>query len=124
MLIYRKGRGAGLGSEGFTLLEVMISLALLAGVVFTVLASLSFHMGVVQRSTDTVVATMLGRRMAEEAALGGAPAAGTGSFDPPYERFSWGLARTGTEVPGIERVGITVGPGGKDYVSFVSFFEE
>ena len=48
--------------EGFTLLEVMIALAVLAGVVVTVLSTLNYHLGVASRSSDLVTASILGKK--------------------------------------------------------------
>jgi general secretion pathway protein I len=107
---------------GFTLLEVMISLAILAGVVLTVISSLSYHLSVVAGNREMVTAVMLGREKAEEAALFGLPEADAGAFPAPFDRFSWGMVKTDTEVPGLKRVGITISREGADSVSFVSYF--
>lgn len=109
---------------GFTLLEVMISLAILAGVIFTALSSLSYHMGVAAGGRDTVTAALLAREKAEEAALLGIPKESKGGFEAPLERFSWRLQTAETEFPGLKRVEVTVEWEGKEGVSFVSYLEK
>jgi general secretion pathway protein I len=120
----KKAWGAVGVDGGFTLLEVMISLAILAGVVFTVLTSLTYHMGVVARGQDTVTASLLGREKAEEAALLGLPGKEAGVFAAPVEKFSWRLNTAETELPGLKRVDVIVEWEGKDGVSFVSYHEK
>ena len=43
-------RGA---SSGFTLLEVMVSLAIMAGVILTLLGSVNYHIGIIANERDS-----------------------------------------------------------------------
>lgn len=54
------------GTRGFTLLEVMIALAIMAGVVLTLLGAVNYHVGVISEERDSTAMTLLARaRMAE-----------------------------------------------------------
>ena len=108
---------------GFTFLEVMVALAVLAGVVVTVLSALNYHLGVAARSADTVTASVLGRSRAELIALEGLNGAESGEFEPPLERFSWTRTTEDTGVEGLTRVRVTV-EWDDDDVEFISFHRE
>ena len=51
----------------------MIALAIVSGVVTTVITSLNFHLSAVERNRDKVVATFLARQIYEETRLFGPP---------------------------------------------------
>jgi len=120
----------------FTLLEVMIALAVLAGVVVTVLSTLNYHLGVASRSSDLVTASILGRTKTEEVALFGLPTPGEGVFGEEagvgagtagvrgvggLERFRWKVTAEKTEIEGLTRVGVRVFWDDDREVSFTSF---
>lgn len=112
------------GEKGFTVLEVMICLAILAGVVVTVLASLNHHLGLVSYNRDLVTATILGKEKAEEVALHGLPRLRKGGFAGADERFSWRLDTEETEFKGLKRIDISVEWEGDRRVSFISYFQD
>ncbi|MDP2688988.1 MAG: prepilin-type N-terminal cleavage/methylation domain-containing protein [Deltaproteobacteria bacterium] len=109
--------------RGFTLLEVMISLAILAGVVAALAASLNYHLGVVAQNRDIMLGTMLGREKTGEWGLLGLPPAPEGAFPPPFEKFSWTVARKDLKVMNVVRLDLKVSWKEGD-VSFVSFRQE
>ena len=43
--------------NGFTLLEILIALAIVGGLLVTVIASLNYHLGIVERHETITVAT-------------------------------------------------------------------
>lgn len=96
------------GASGFTLLEVMIALAIVSGVVATVITSLNFHLGAVEQNRDKVVATFLAREKYEETRLFGPPETGKGGFREGLEDFSWEYAREDYLIPGVKKVLVTV----------------
>ena len=54
------------GTSGFTLLEVMVALAIMAGVIITLLGSVNYHLGIIAAERDSTTLTLLARnRMAE-----------------------------------------------------------
>ena len=96
------------GDGGFTLLEVMIALAIVSGVVVTVVTSLNFHLLAVERNRDKVVATFLARQKYEETRLFGPPKSSKGEFAEGFDDYSWEYVREDYLYPGIKRVLVTV----------------
>ncbi len=111
------------GTRGFTLLEVMISLAIISGVVATVITSLNFHLGAVEQNRDKVVATFLAREKYEETRLFGPPQTRKGEFREGFERFSWEYAREDYLLPGIKKVLVTVVWNDGDFVEIETYEE-
>lgn len=98
--------------RGFTLIEVLVSLAILAGVLITVLTSVNFHMDAEQRNKAMIVATLLAKQKLEEFAVLGLPDEREGGFDAGFEDYRWSLReeeQVGYE--GLGKVYITVGWG-------------
>lgn len=109
------------GQRGFTLLETMIGLAILSGVIVTVLASLNYNLGVASYDMDLVSATVLGRELAEQSSLDPAVTIGHGPFAEPFSRFSWSVDKEKTMLAGLERVTIKVSWDKDRDVTFTSF---
>jgi general secretion pathway protein I len=112
------------GTSGFTLLEVMIALAIVSGVVVTVITSLNFHLSAVERNRDKVVATFLARQIYEETRLLGPPKGKKGKFEEGFENFSWEYVREDYLYPGIKRVLVTVLWNDGDSVEIETYEEE
>lgn len=93
--------------KGFTLLEVMVALAIIAGVLMTVLSSFSHHLGIASSDRDETVAMLLARSKLDDSRLKG-EMAGTGTFAPEWPGISWQLASEPAAWPGIERLILTV----------------
>ncbi len=93
-------------ASGFTLLEVMVSLAIMAGVILTVLGSVNYHLGIIANERDNTTLTLLARnRMAE---LEQAPATGEGTFAPSHPELSWKADLLPTDMPGLQKLVIKV----------------
>jgi len=112
---------SGVGQSGFTLLETMIGLAILAGVIVTVLASLNYNLGVSSYDMDLVSATMLGRELAEQSSLDKSVSDGRGTFTGPLSKFSWTVSNEPTGFSGLERVTVKVLWDKDKDVTFLSF---
>lgn len=93
--------------RGFTLLEVMVALAIMAGVLMTVISSFSYHLGIATRDKEETVATLLARSKLDQSRLLGDKAA-TGTFAPDWPEISWKLATEPAPWPGIEQLTLTV----------------
>ncbi|MFA7404368.1 MAG: prepilin-type N-terminal cleavage/methylation domain-containing protein [Pelobacteraceae bacterium] len=92
--------------RGFTLLEVMISLAIMAGVILTVLSSVNYHIGIIANERDNTTLTLLARnRMAE---LEQAPAKGEGTFAPSHPELSWKADLLPADLPGLRKLIVKV----------------
>lgn len=112
-----------MGERGFTLLEVMISLAVLAAVVAGLAASLNYHLGVVADGRDVTLASILGKGKVEEWDALGLPVESGGTFDKALEGYSWTLERKKLDVPGLTRLELRVAWKEGD-VSFVFYNRE
>jgi len=119
----RNGRGL-LDEKGFTLLEAMIALAILSGVVVTVLVSLNYNLGVAAYDRDLVTAAVLGKEMAEEVSLFAPAADSKGEFTGPFSRFSWSVHTGGTGIKGLKTVNINISWDKDKNVTFASFKRE
>lgn len=85
--------------RGFTLLEVMVSLAIMAGVILTLLGSVNYHIGIIANERDSTALTLLARtRMAELEQL---PAKGEGTFAPSQPELSWKADLLPVDLPGL-----------------------
>lgn len=87
--------------KGFTLLEVMVSLAIIAGVLVTVLTTFVRHLEIAGRDREETVAVLLARAKLDESLLRG-DKAGTGSFAPARPGFRWSLAVEPSQWVGLE----------------------
>lgn len=74
-------------SKGFTLLEVIISLAIAAGVFVAVLEAVNYQLSVVERYQDTGIAMMLGKEKIKELEI--KPEETSGSFPDPYKDYHY-----------------------------------
>lgn len=92
--------------RGFTLLEVMVSLAIMAGVILTLLGSVNYHLGIIAAERDSTALTLLARyRMAE---LEKAPAKGEGTLAPSHPELNWKADLLPADLPGLQKLVVTV----------------
>ncbi|MFQ5735875.1 MAG: prepilin-type N-terminal cleavage/methylation domain-containing protein [Thermodesulfobacteriota bacterium] len=113
-----------LDQRGFTLLEAMIGLAILAGVIMTVLTTLNYNLRVASYDMDLVTATILGKELGEQSSFSRSIKDGQGTFPEPYSKFSWSLHKERTKIAGLERIRIEVSWEKDRNVTFVSFIRE
>ena len=102
--------------RGFTLLEVMVSLAIMAGVILTLLGSVNYHIGIVANERDNTTLTLLARsRIAE---MEQSPAKGEGTFAPAHPELSWRSELLPTDLPGLQKLVVRVkrGSDGREVV--------
>lgn len=96
--------------RGFTLLEVMVSLAIMAGVILTLLGAVNYHLGIIAGERDSTTLTLLARtRMAE---LEQAPAKGEGTFAPSHPELGWKAELLPADLPGLQKLVVRVKRGG------------
>lgn len=92
--------------RGFTLLEVMVSLTIMAGVILTVLGAVNYHLGIVANERDNTTLTLLARNIADEKKL--VPAKGEGTFAPAHPELSWKVDSLTTDSPYLQKWVVTV----------------
>ena len=93
--------------KGFTLLEVMVALAILAGVVMTVLASYNYHLSLLARDEDETEAVLFARAKLDDPNLA-ALTQKNGDFAPTRPDMKWQIETAPTQLPGISRLTLTV----------------
>lgn len=93
--------------KGFTLLEVMIALAIAAGVLLTVISSLNYHLSVISNDTEETRAVLLGRAKLDDPEFSKQKES-KGSFAPEHPELKWEREITQTDLPGLNRVRLTV----------------
>jgi general secretion pathway protein I len=86
--------------RGFTLLEVMIALAIMAGVILTVINSFNYHLSVVSRDREETIAMLLARAKLEDPKFV-KNVAGTGTFAPDWPAFAWKTEIAPANFPGV-----------------------
>ncbi len=93
--------------SGFTLLEVMVALAIMAGVILTVISSFNYNLSVVSRDREETIAVILGRAKLDDPEY--KPTDGEkGTFAPDWPGIKWNTQITSTDYPGVSRVVFTV----------------
>jgi len=93
--------------KGFTLLEVMIALAITAGVLLTVISSLNFHLSIISQGAEETTAVLLGRAKLDDPDFS-KQSENKGTFAPDHPTLKWEREITPTELPGLNRVLLTV----------------
>lgn len=92
--------------SGFTLLEVMVALAIMAGVIMTLLGSVNYHLGIIANERDSTTLTLLARTRITE--LEQTPAKGEGTFAPVHPELRWNSELLPTDLPGLQKLVVKV----------------
>ncbi|MDO8784629.1 MAG: type II secretion system protein [Syntrophales bacterium] len=95
--------------KGFTLLEVMISLAIVGGLLLTLISSLNYHLGVAERQIVFTNITSLGKEKIYEMEKN--PSASRGNFPEPYSRIHYETKVVNSSFPGMLEIWVTVSEG-------------
>jgi len=93
--------------KGFSLLEVLIALAIISGVIMTVIVSFNYHLGIVVNDKEETTAVLLARAKIDDPGFVALPA-GKGTFAPARADMSWEKTVDTTELPGVQRMILTV----------------
>jgi general secretion pathway protein I len=95
---------------GFTLLEVMLAMSILAIALVAVFQSQSQSISMMARSRfDTAAPLLAQSKMAELEAIKSADVTSdSGDFGDDYPGYSWSFEIMGTEIPGVEKVEVAV----------------
>jgi general secretion pathway protein I len=110
--------------KGFTLLEIMIALAILAGTILTVICSFNYHLSVVDRDREETLAVLLARTKLDDPAFKRGEAA-QGDFAPDWPGFSWETVIKPTDSPKVTRSIFTVSWHGEQRkISFVQYMAQ
>lgn len=107
---------------GFTFIEVMVALAITAGVVVSLVVSFNYHLGGANLSREEVIIAALGAQKLERIKLEGIVER-EGDFGEGYEGFSWTLLEEDSELKGVKRLELKVVRKNGPPVSFVSYLK-
>ncbi len=100
--------------RGFTLLEIMVALAILGGVIVTALVSISYHLSVMDADMESTLSAMLARSRLAEVRLTKRPDEARGEFEAPYGNFVWAYEGKTGRYSGLWNESITVKKAGSD----------
>jgi general secretion pathway protein I len=112
--------------RGFTLLEVMVALAIMATVIITVLGSVNYHLSIIASERDSSEMTILGRyRITEleaESKQGGLKEKSQGTFAPGHPDLNWTAELVSTQLPALQKLVVRVQRSGdKQEVALVRY---
>jgi len=93
-------------SRGFTLLEVLIALAIIAGLLSTIIYTVNTHLDAAGRNEVRTVATLLAWEKMEE--IEENPAATDGKFDEPYSSYTFSTTVGESLYPGVNELTVKV----------------
>jgi general secretion pathway protein I len=95
--------------RGFTLLEVVLALAIMAGVILTVLGSLNYHLDSIAAERDTTTLALLARnRLMELEQQGGLQKKSEGTFAPAHADVTWRSELFPAKIPALQKLVVTV----------------
>lgn len=98
------------GEDGFTLLEAVISLAILSGVIVTIIYSINYNLKATERLKTISTATNLAREFFQEMDVSGVPDIREGAF-PDRPGFRWRLETEDMAIAGVEKLKLDVASG-------------
>ncbi|MFA4916622.1 MAG: type II secretion system protein [Syntrophales bacterium] len=102
----RKKKFPLIGGSGFTLLEVLISLAIVGGLLVTVIYTLNYHLMLAERQVIITTSTNLAKEKLYE--MEKTPNVSSGHFPEPYSRFFYKTNIRKSSFPGISEIGVVV----------------
>ena len=107
--------------KGFTLLEVMIALAIAAGVLLTVISSLNHHLSIIGQDAGETTAALLGRAKLDDPDFA-KQTDNKGTFAPDHPALSWEREIAPADIPGLNLISLTVSwQDGKKRLSLVQY---
>lgn len=89
--------------RGFTLLEVLVALAIMSGVILTVIASFNYHLSIVMRDKSESSAILLARAKIDDPEFI-LSTADKGTFAPQRPDMVWEKRFVTTELPGVRKM--------------------
>ncbi|NWF97607.1 MAG: type II secretion system protein [Nitrospirae bacterium] len=95
--------------KGFTLLEVLISLAIISGLLVTLIYTVNYHLGIVEKQETVTIGTMLAKKILSE--MESNPENKKGVFEKPYEQYSFETIVQDSPYPGISEFIVTIRSG-------------
>ncbi len=97
--------------KGFTLLEVVVALAIMAGVILTVISSFNYHLSLAARDREETVTLLLARAKLAEIELQskkGLQTSQNGTFAPEHPEISWKAEFSPTDIDLFKKLTLTL----------------
>ncbi|MBI2354294.1 MAG: prepilin-type N-terminal cleavage/methylation domain-containing protein [Deltaproteobacteria bacterium] len=94
--------------RGFTLLEVMVALAIMAGVILTVLGTVNYHLAVIANERDNTALTLLARARMAELQQEPLQQKSEGTLAPFHPELKWQAELLPTELPVLQKLVVRV----------------
>ena len=91
---------------GFTLLEVMISLAIVGGLLVTLLYTLNYHLGIADRHLVVTISMDLAKEKMYE--MEKTPIVKKGTFPEPYSNYSYETSIHDSLMPQMSEISVVV----------------
>ncbi len=95
--------------RGFTLIEVMISLAIVGGLLITLIYTLSYNLGITDRQFNVTNITNLAKEKIEELEVN--PQEIKGRFPEPYDMLNYETKVKDSPFKGMSEIIVVVGDG-------------
>jgi prepilin-type N-terminal cleavage/methylation domain-containing protein len=95
--------------RGFTLIEVMISLAIVGGLLITLIYTLSYNLGITDRQFTVTNITNLAKEKIEELEVN--PQESKGHFQEPYDMLNYETKVKDSAFKGMSEIAVVVGDG-------------
>lgn len=94
------------GGSGFTLLEVLIALAIVSGLLISVISTLNYHLSLIERHEAITTAILLAKY--KLSSMERNPVDEKGVFEAPYENYSYETYIKDSPYPNIKEITIFV----------------
>ena len=111
-------RAGNLGSSinaytrGFTLLEVIISLAIVGGLLVTLIYTLNYQLGIVERHETVTVGTLLAKNELLE--MQNSPVSRKGTFEEPFSSYTYETNVKQSPYIGVSEIIVVVRSGSEE----------
>jgi len=93
-------------SRGFTLLEVLVALAVVGGLLVTLIYTLNYHLGMVERQETITIATLLAKNTMAD--MEKTPKIKEGNYEAPYDGYAYETAVKDSPYPGVSEIIVAV----------------
>lgn len=107
--------------KGFTLLEVIIALAIVGGLLITIIETVNYHLSVVDRHETLSTELMLAKEKIRD--FQSAPQRAKGRFEGPYSDYEYDADISDGPFPGLAILDVTVKKG-KDSTNLKVFLRK
>ena len=94
---------------GFTLLEIMVAVAIIGGLLVSLIYSLNYHLGIAERHEFVTVASLLAKDKLAEVEKN--PLSQGGDFPDPFSDYHFESSVRESPYPGIAEITVTVSRG-------------